>query len=130
MSTRSCRLKAMRPTLRRARNARHSSSESGCTVGPVIDAMGCLLRVGLQQAEAQAELHVVRAMGEAQLLGDALLVRLDGLRTDEQLLTDLRGGLATRHQHQHVALPLAQALVLLPLVGLLGAARHLPGEGA
>src|SRR6185369_9793738 len=84
----------------------------------------------LQQPEPEAELHVVGAVREAELLRDALLVRLDRLRADEQLLTDLGRREAAGDVDQHVALTLGERLVLRPLVGVLAAPRDLPRQGA
>src|SRR4051812_17806410 len=66
-----------------------------------------------EQAETQRELHVVRAMVEVELFLNALLVRVDGLRADEQLLADLRRRVALADEPQHVALAHSQLLVTL-----------------
>src|SRR5690348_16283335 len=84
----------------------------------------------LQQAEPKAELHVIGAVREAELLGDALLVRLDRLRADEQLLPDLGCGEAAGDVDEHVALTLGELLVLRPLVGVLAALRDLARQRA
>ena len=49
-----------------------------------------------ENPELERELHVVRAVREPELLSDPLLVRIDGLGTDEQFLADLRRGKALR----------------------------------
>src|SRR6185369_13285423 len=84
----------------------------------------------LQQPEPEAELHVIGAVREAELLGDALLVRLDRLRADEQLLADLGRREAAGDVDEHVALTLGERLVLCALVGVLAALRDLARERA
>src|SRR5215208_2565649 len=91
--------------------------------GGADDESGMLNSDRLQQAESQAELHVVGAVRETEFLGDALLVGLDRLRADEQSLADLGRRVAARHVHQHVALALGERLVLRTLVGMLTALR-------
>src|SRR6185312_14581693 len=50
---------------------------------------------------------------QPELLLDALLVRVDRLRADEQLLADLRRRIALGHVAQHVTLALRQLLELV-----------------
>src|SRR5581483_3330626 len=69
-----------------------------------------------EQAELQCKLYVVRAVAEAQLLLNALLVSIDGFRTDEQTLADLRGGIALGNESQHVSLALRELVVALAIV--------------
>src|SRR3954469_16766581 len=86
--------------------------------------------LGLEESETKAELHVVGPVREAQLLGDALLVRLHGLGADAQLLADLGRRVAAGHENQHISFPLAQLLIPVALLGVLRLARHRAREGA
>src|SRR4051812_13584037 len=84
----------------------------------------------LQQSQTETELDVIGAVRQAELLGNALLVRLDGLRTDEQPLADLGRGVAAGDVDEHVALTFGELLVLRALVGVLAAPRDLPRQCA
>src|SRR6185437_9481221 len=70
-----------------------------------------------ENTQLQRELYVVRPVRQPELLLDALLVRVDGLRADEQLLADLRRRVALGHVAQYVALALSQLLELVALRG-------------
>src|SRR5688572_33368834 len=73
---------------------------------------GCLLG---EQAELERKLHVFSAMCEAELLLDALLVRVHRLRADEEALANLRRGVALCNEAKHVALSLCQRFVAIAL---------------
>src|SRR5450432_2247459 len=68
-----------------------------------------------KNAEFERELDVIRPMGEPQLLLNALLVRVDGLWTDEQALTDFRRRISLSNELQNVALALRQLVESLAL---------------
>src|SRR3954470_22068879 len=82
-----------------------TSGIAGATRGP--PAVGSRFR---EQAQLQRKLHVVSAVGNPELLLDALLVRVHRLRADEELLTDFRRGIALRYEAEHVLLALRQVL--------------------
>src|SRR5688572_26271074 len=82
----------------------------------------------LEKPELQRELHVLRPVREAELLGDALLVGIHRLRADEKLLADLRRGVARRDEPQHVAFPIGELLELRALVGVFGTFPETAGE--
>src|SRR5215211_4227553 len=47
-----------------------------------------------EKAQLERELHVVGSMRQSELLLNALLIGVDGLRADEQPLADFRRGVA------------------------------------
>src|SRR5450432_1691419 len=72
-----------------------------------------------ERSRFEGKAHVLRAMGDADLILDSLLVRVDGLRRDPQLLPDLRSVVSPSGEYEHALLALAQALharpgILLP----------------
>src|SRR5690349_23883236 len=61
-----------------------------------------------EQSQLERKLHVVGTVGNPELLLDALLVSVHGLRAYEQLLTDFRRGIALSDEPEHVLLALGE----------------------
>ena len=57
-------------------------------------------QVSVERPSFKRELNVVRTMRQTQLLLNALFVRVDGLRADEELLADLRSGVPLSDEAQ------------------------------
>src|SRR5688572_3619698 len=67
---------------------------------------------------------------QMKLLRDPLLVRLHGLRTDEQAFADARGRVSLCYQNEDIALTLGERFVLQLLDGMLGPTHETSSEGA
>src|SRR5262245_6438551 len=68
-----------------------------------------------EESELQRELNIVRPVRQTKLLLNALLVRVDRFRAEEQFLTDLGRRVTLRDEAQHVALALRELLEAIAL---------------
>src|SRR4051812_14978835 len=68
-----------------------------------------------EEPQLQRQLNIIRPVVQAELLLDSLLVGIDGLRADEQPLTDLRRRVSLSDELEDVLLALGQLVETLAL---------------
>src|SRR5689334_4062131 len=74
------------------------------------------MRTGANEPKSQRESNIVGSMAEAELLGDAILVCVDGLGRDAQRARDFYAAVALGDALQHGPLARAQQREILPIL--------------